>query len=167
MERIGDVFIGICLVLSGLIVGAAIGATHFRQQDSVGQQEPQQPEPWVIYDEMWGQERDMQGLRSYLLEATDCGVSWEESTITVYLDYEEGSKPRSELLKIAEDAAANLPDGCPFVVEIETLEEAIASEHRQIKEHEQNIKNLAQIHGEQPPPRACNEGCPVLPKWNQ
>lgn len=111
---------------------------------------PEGVEPWVIYNEQYKIHTDRDALSDWFLERARCTAGYggsEPNKLYIRLASDADATPRKRLLELAEEARKNLPEGCPIVIEVETLEEAIQDEERYLQRQKDAVERMKQIHG--------------------
>ena len=113
--------------------------------------------PWVVVDQGAKKQFDAEALTTILLFRCGEGVSRSGDVFKIRLGHEppgrdkyggSGSLKRHELLEIAKEIQGNLPEGCPFQIEVETVEDAMNEAWIEMEVLRYRRARLGEIHGE-------------------
>ena len=105
--------------------------------------------PWVIYDRHGtGTIEDREAIAAWIREQAVCGTGWGSSdcVLTIHLSSNKDATARYDLIELAAQARLKLPEGCPFVIEVQTLEAALMERAKNINRLEDEISWMKDVH---------------------
>jgi hypothetical protein len=117
-----------------------------------GTDEPKEcaQQPWVVLESEFAAKRDRDALIEILMDRTGSGVAGgcgdAVNTFTVQLGSDPDSFTRQRILEIVSDVESQLPEGHPFTITVESLDDAIADHEAWIVRLRSEVARMRELH---------------------